>query len=61
MDLDLLRKQRVITRDEIAALLKSMGASGENRDAKLEAVESLGKQNRQGHSITLTLESYGEF
>lgn len=56
-----LKKKRSITRIDIASLLSSMGKPGEKRDEKLAALEELGRNNRQGHSISLTAESYTEF
>lgn len=50
-----------LTRQDIADLLKSIGAPGEKRDEKLEAVKQLGKINRQGHGLELTLDGYGEY
>lgn len=57
---DLKRKSK-LTRVDIADLLSSIGKPGEKRDEKLAALEELGRVNRQGHSIALTAESYGEF
>lgn len=49
------------TRADIAALLKSIGAPGKNRDKKLQAVKDLELKNNQGHAVELTLETYSEF
>lgn len=57
----MLRKQRKITRTDIAALLASLGAPGENRQEKLTALRSLNRHNRQGHDISVTAGSYTEF
>lgn len=58
MTVEELKKQRVITRTDITALLASLGAPGENREAKLEALASLNRKNKQGHGIEGTAESY---
>lgn len=61
MDVDTLKKQRKITRLDVATLLSSMGAPGDNREAKLQVLQSLNRQNKQGHDISLTAESFAEF
>lgn len=61
MSIDDLRDKSNITRQDITDLLKSIGASGEKRDEKIEAMKSLERSNRQGHSIEETLHSYEEF
>lgn len=50
-----------LTRVDIAELLKSIGKPGEKRDEKIAALKSLGRKNRQGHGIELTVESYQEY
>jgi hypothetical protein len=61
MDIETLKKQRKITRDDISALLASLGKPGDNREAKLEAMRSLNRHNKQGHGIEMTAESYQAF
>lgn len=58
MNAETLKKQRKVTRQDISDMLASIGAPGENREEKLTALASLNKQNRQGHDIQLTAESY---
>lgn len=58
MSLDDLKKQRSITRDDIEILFESLGAPGENRDAKVAAMKSLNRQNRQGIDISETADTY---
>lgn len=61
MDLELLKRKRDLNRADIAALLKSIGKPGEKRDEKKAALEELGKVNRQGHDLAMTVESYMEY
>jgi len=51
----------VVTRQDLADLLASIGKPGENREEKLTAVAALNKQNIQGHDVTGTLESFAEY
>jgi hypothetical protein len=61
MSLDDLKKKRNITRTDIAELLASLGEPGQNREEKLAALKSLNRQNRQGHDLSVTAESYREY
>jgi hypothetical protein len=56
-----LRASNAPTTDDIAELLALVGPSGENRQRKMELVESLGRTNSQGINISVTLEGYKEF
>lgn len=56
-----LKKKRRLTREDIANLLISIGEPGEKQDEKMQAVQELNRNNRQGHGIHETLESYQEF
>lgn len=49
------------TREEIALLLASLGAPGDNRAEKLETVAKLGLKNPQKIPLETTLETYPEF
>lgn len=53
--------KEIRTRQDMADLLASIGKPGENREEKLAAVTALNKQNRQGHDVLTTVESYSEF
>lgn len=53
--------KKIVTRADLAELLASIGAPGEKRDEKLQAVMELDMKNPQGHGIHLTLESYQEY
>lgn len=61
MDVNTLKNKRGLNREDIAALLASIGAPGKRREEKLEALKSLNKQNNQGHGLELTAESYAAF
>lgn len=56
-----LKEKGTITRTDIAELLASLGESGENREAKIEAVKSLGIKNFQGIGLETTVEDYQEY
>jgi hypothetical protein len=56
-----LKTQGKITREDIAALLASIGKPGKKRDEKLKAVQELERKNMQGHGLEVTLDSYGEW
>lgn len=59
--LEELKTKTPLTRDDIAALLASIGAPGEKQDEKTAAVTELAKINSQGIGLEQTLHSYGEF
>lgn len=61
MNIEDLKSKPNLTRVDIAALLSSIGKPGEKRDEKLAALEELNLKNRQGFSVALTADSYGEF
>lgn len=50
--------KEIRTRQDISDLFVSLGKPGENQEAKLNALAKLNKQNRQGHDIVLTAETY---
>lgn len=56
-----LKGKEKITRSDIAELLASIGAPGENREAKVEAVKLLGRSNFQGIGLESTIEEYQEY
>lgn len=56
-----LKKKTVISRQDIADLLKSIGEPGAKRTQKFQAVQSLERKNRQNHGVELTLDSYPEY
>lgn len=53
--------KQIVTRQDLADLLTSIGRPGENREEKLAAVGAFNKQNRQGHDILTTVESFSEW
>lgn len=59
--IDILKQQKSITRTDIAILLASFGAPGENREEKRNAVIELEKQNTQGVKLVDSLSSYFEW
>lgn len=59
--LEKLKQQSVVSRSDVGALLASIGAPGEKRAQKLRAVQELELKNSQGHHISETLDSYGEY
>lgn len=59
--LDELKQKDNLTREDIAALLKSIAPPGKKLKTKEKAVKELDKQNSQGHGIEVTLPSYEEF
>lgn len=59
--LDDLKLKQNLTRQDIADLLASLGAPGENQDAKIAAVKELNKENSQGIPLQNSLTSYSEF
>lgn len=61
MSVDTLKKQAKISRSDVANLLASIGKPGQKRDEKLAALKELNKQNRQGHDLSLTAETYPEY
>jgi hypothetical protein len=56
-----LRNKDVITRADIVALFESIGAAGENRQAKLDAIKQIDRLNFQGISLVEDVESYAEY
>ena len=52
---------KIVTREDLAQLLASIGKPGKKREEKLAAVKALNVQNSQGHDLSLTLESFQEF
>lgn len=56
-----LTQKDIITRSDLADLLASLGAPGENREAKLEAVKALDRRNFQGFGLEETIEEYQEY
>ena len=56
-----LRNKDSISREDIMNLLKSLGAPGENRELKRQAVIDLNKENFQGISLVDDLESYEDY
>jgi hypothetical protein len=61
MSIDELKSKPQISRTDIAELLRSIGEPGQKHDEKLAALEEIGRINKQGHSLALTAESYGEY
>lgn len=53
--------KEIRTRADMAELLASIGKPGEKQEEKLAAVVALDKQNRQGHDLVTTIESFAEF
>ena len=56
-----LKAKGNITREDIAALLASVGAPGKHREEKLLAIRKLGLYNSQRHALESTLETYKEW
>lgn len=61
MDIDSLKKQRQITRDDIEKLFSSIAPAGKKRDEKIAAVKALNRKNRQGIDISETTYTYRSF
>lgn len=59
--IDIIKKQKSITRTDIAILLASIGEPGEKREEKRNAVTELGKQNTQNIKLEDSLASYEEW
>jgi len=57
----MLMETKIVTREDLAQLLASIGKPGKKREEKLAAVKALNVQNSQGHDLSLTLESFQEF
>jgi hypothetical protein len=51
----------IVTRQDVADLLKSIGKPGEKRDQKIKAIKDLEMKNSQGHALENTLDTYKEF
>ena len=61
VSVEALKEKGTVTRTDIAELLASLGEPGENREAKIEAVKSLGIKNFQGIGLETTVEDYQEY
>lgn len=51
----------IATREDLEALLASIGPPGEKQEEKLEVVRALDLKNSQGVNIAETLSTYGGF
>lgn len=56
--LEEIKLQKIITRDDIERLLKSIGKSGEKHQEKIDAVKQLNKSNGQAVRLEQTIEGY---
>lgn len=54
-------QNKIATREDVAKLLASIGAPGTKREEKIAAIKDLGMSNTQGHDLSLTLDTYGEY
>lgn len=61
MDTEILKTKQMITRQDIADLLASIGKPGEKHDEKYAAVVELEKQNSQGVKLEDSLASYEQW
>lgn len=56
-----LKTKPQISREDIGALLASIGKPGQKQKEKISAVEELERFNKQGHNLSESLPSYSEF
>lgn len=61
MNIEELKGKKGITRDDIESVLESIGAPGEKRQEKVDAIKQLGLTGGQGVPLESTLDSYRSF